>query len=110
MNKYTLLGKHLRQQNPLILSKVSQLYHSYTIVIPYNHLPHNEYENAYQNSMYYSTKFIVSVPDTYKGKEGIANNKFPKAEEWDAEQVNVRIDLIKKYVKYFTLGHLEKAI
>jgi len=67
-------------------------------------------KNAYQNSMFYSTKFIVSVPDTYKGKEGIANNKFPKAEEWDAEQVNIRIELIKKYVKDFTLGFLEKAI
>jgi len=67
-------------------------------------------KNAYQNSIYYSTKFIVSAPGTYKGKEGIANNRFPKAADWDASQVDKRRELIQKYVKDFTLGYLENVI
>ena len=66
--------------------------------------------SAFQNSNYYSTKFIVSTPDTYGGKEGNANNQFPKSKDWDANQIQIRREYIKKYVKVFTLGFLEKSI
>ena len=64
-------------------------------------------QTAYQQSNFYSTKFLVPAATNYGGMEGTTYNDFQHCTSWNDKEFGIRLKTIKDLVKEFALAELE---